>query len=309
MPRPFVGLLVIPCLLVQSTHFSYQDGFAGQYASEKIRHVPRGGETTQESDELFMTKARDQPWYPFSLISAFRVLHRKSMLVKEDEEEDKLEFLLGDEEEKDEPNSAAVEMSSSFAAKSVDDDETRSSNVHAGYLTSNGGIKSNDSQMADITGKTSTSAHYSQHSASPSKSRRTHRNIAETKTARQDRRRQSRSHRIGSSNGDSSIILEDGKIGKERCLDENMENFLHTGLDGKVLSVLDETNAPPTGKDDCAIPLYNHSAECRESLYISSGHVSIMALPRVIIISFHFYALFLKQIQPHPSLIDTLIVM
>ena len=178
MPRPLLGLLVIPCILVQSTHHSYHDDFAGQIASEIFRHVPRGGASTQKTDELAMAKGRDQPWYPFSPMSAFRVLHKKSMLVKENEEEEKLEFLLGEEEEKDGPNSAAVEVSSSFTANFIVDDANRSSSAHIEYFADNGRtVEIQDSQMADIKGKIS--ALHSQDCDSPSKSRRTRRNVAE----------------------------------------------------------------------------------------------------------------------------------
>ena len=65
---------------------------------------------------------------------------------------------------------------------------------------------------------------------------------------------------------------------------------MHTGLDGKVLYVLEETNEPSTGKNDFAMPLYNHSAECRESLYISSGYVSIIVFASGNSNSMYFYA-------------------
>lgn len=272
MPRSLLGLLVTPCILVQSTHHSYHDGFAGQIASEIFRHVPRGGESTQKTDDLAMAKGHDQPWYPFSPISAFRVLHKKSMLVKENEEEEKLEFVLGEEEEKDGPNSAAVEVSSSFSANFIDDDAHRSSSAHTEYLADDGRtVEIQDSQMADMKGKIS--ALHSQDCDSPSKSRRTRRNVAGKKTPR---RRQSRSHQDGSSNIYSSIGLDDGNIWEEGCLERNMDNLLRTGLDGKVLYVLEETNEQSIGKNDFAMPLYNHSADCRESLYMSSGYVSII---------------------------------
>ena len=282
MPRPLVGLIVIPCLfvtvqsaarsptlLVHWMRHSHTDGCARHIASETFTHVPRGGETAQGIDKLPTVKvqsARDQPRYPFSLISAFRVLHKKSMLVKGGEEgEEKLEFVLGEGEEKDGPNSAAVEVSSSF----VDDDENRSNNVHTESLSGEGVTM----RVKEIKGN---ARHSQNNNISPSKSRKTHRNVTEKKAARRDGRRQSRSHRTVSHNINSSSGVEGRGHEKENegCLDGNMDNSLSTlstDLDGNK-----ETKAPPVGEDGFAIPLCNRSAECRESLYISSGHVSII---------------------------------
>lgn len=296
MPRQLVGLLVISCLFVtvqstarrgatfsptlHSTHYSYPDGFTGHFASEIFTDVPRGGETTRGTDELSSAKiqsAHYQPRYPFSLISAFRILHKKSMLVKEDDdEEEKLEFVLR-EEEMNEPSSAAVEGSTSFGADFVDEGENGSSNFDTGRLKGKERtVEAKDSQMAEFKGNASRVNHHSQKKNSLSKSRRTHRSITQKKNVKRDRRRQSRSRRIGLSNNDVSTGEEDEKIGIEEYLDRNKDSSLSTDLHRNGSYVLEETKTSTIEKDDFTMSLKNHSAECKESLYISSGHVSIV---------------------------------
>jgi hypothetical protein len=257
-----------------STYYSYHNGFVGSVvSSDKYLHLPRGGETNQGTDERAMAQTqlgRNQYRDPLSLISAFRVLHKRSMLVKEEE----LESVVEEEGDKHGLKCAAVEVSSSFTANSADYDQIGSSSVYTECVAGDQrSTETKDSQTIERKGNNARGSKiYSQQgSIYPSKSRRMPGYVGEKKTVKRDKSRQSR--QIGPSKVEHSTVPEDERNGKDPSLIGTGDSVQSMGLDGNVSFGLNEIERPTSRKDNVFLPLFNYT-ESSESLYISSGHVS-----------------------------------